>query len=1120
MKRQSIIATIVLITLCVSHFTASALPTSRFASNSKLSTGRWAKIRVSETGVHQITAQQLADLGFKDISKVKVFGKGGYVLKETLNNNQPDDISQIAIYCTDDKVFFYAQGATEMVANATSSNPYYTGIVNPYSLYGYYFITDSDDYGTILLENSIDDVASATSSTSQSYDYVFHNNELISLLNSGKTFYGEDLTMPYNISFNLPNRVKGTPINVAFSVGASVSTTCTIDATVNDKNINLYSYSLSRLGSSKHFEICSPYGSAPDVPLADSYSFKVNINSSSISLARLDYVSATYTRENVLHADSAQMRMAFYKANKSEKVVISSKADHLIVWDVTNGKPRKQYNLSGKLLAFIPNSINSWEEYVAFCPEKDVKPVIIEGVIENQNLHALSTPDFVIIHPKNFKTQADRLANIHHTYDGYDVLTIDEELIFNEFSSGTPDATAYRLFLKMLYDRNPGKLKYLLLLGCGSYDNRGINGFKSENQLLTYQSSDSNGLVSSYTTDDYFGFLADRSGVNIPTDILTICVGRIPAKDEIDANAAINNLVDYISHQESEAWKSNMLIISDKGDKDLHTTQAEGLESIVRSITGENNFNIEKIYQEWYTSPEIITDNISNGAENMGRNRLHNLLNEGLLYVSYIGHAGPTVITHDNRLWTSERIRVTKYKHLPFFSIAACETAKFDDIKRSFCEELVLAENGGAIGVVAAARTVYSSQNDMLNKAIGRSLFTLKDDGTYRTIGEACKEGKKSFGTSSNYNKLSFTLFGDPAVRFRFPINRCKISHINGKTVNDKAQIALSTMSTITISGCVNALNGNLDTNFNGTATISLFDKARYYKNLVSPSTKDTFSCDYPREKLCHGTTNVRNGKFTISLTIPRHCYADGDTCVISVFAQSTDHQLASGSENRFVITQAKTTITDNKAPKFTEVLINGLKADDIVSVGSNPTIQFTATDNLGIVTQPSAIQGTMKLSIDGGKINIPAVSNYTQAFDNGTRVVGNVPLHDLTTGKHTLRIELSDHAGNSAVKEVVFYVVNNSLRCTLQSASESTRTPIELSLITDYHMLHCTYFITDISGNIIKSEQNGDYEFIWDLTDYEGNRVKPGKYTAYATFSGDDGQGTSPSIKIVVLEQ
>ncbi|MDQ9827223.1 C25 family cysteine peptidase, partial [Acinetobacter baumannii] len=72
------------------------------------------------------------------------------------------------------------------------------------------------------------------------------------------------------------------------------------------------------------------------------------------------------------------------------------------------------------------------------------------------------------------KDEAERLAQFHREYDRMDVTVVNQDEIFNEFSGGNRDAMAYRLFCKMLYDRDPNKFKYLLLFGKGTYDNRMI----------------------------------------------------------------------------------------------------------------------------------------------------------------------------------------------------------------------------------------------------------------------------------------------------------------------------------------------------------------------------------------------------------------------------------------------------------------------------------------------------------------------------------------------------------------------------------------------------------------------------------------------------------------------
>lgn len=1121
MKTRVIIGFILLFTIISTSNKTFALPTTQFSSTSKLASGKWVKIQVSETGIHEISAKQLAEMGFSDISKVKIFGKGGYVIDEVLNENIVDDLPQVPTTTYNGKIIFYAKGATQMTIDQSAENPYYIGKINPYSKYGHYFVTDSDNFQALNINTTTLQETTGNINQHVCYDYVYHNNEIFSFLCSGKTFYGENLLENYNLTFSMPNRVESYPITLSFSLGSDVSATKTVSASINGTDIPLTSNSIPKLGSNRKFEICSPIGSSSTITPADNYSLKINIAGSGVNSANLDYYAITYIKDTSFPSDSTQMRLGFINPTMAHRVELKNIHEIVYVWDVTHDQPKNQFTLNegeGNNI-FQLSSTDNWAQHIAFKPSKQLKPVTILGTINNSNLHSMETPDMVIIHPANFKAQAEKLAEIHRTIDKFDVIVAEEQAIFNEFSSGTHDAMAYRLFLKMLYDRNPKKLKYLLLFGCGSYDNRRINGGKSENQLLTYQSDDSQGTVSSYTTDDFFGFLADGSGKSIPSDILSISVGRIPAKMIEEAEAAIAKIYNYITATDFEEWKSNLLIISDKGDNDLHTSQAEGLEDVLLKTMKNEGLNIEKAYQEWYTRTSLNEN--TGGTENDGRDKIERLLKEGLSFVSYIGHAGPISLTHDDRIWNKAKVSSTKYKSLPFFSIAGCDAAQFDNESRCISEEFVLTPEGGAIGVLAATRTVYSSQNDKLNKAIAEKLYSLNENGEYRTLGEACTDAKKTFGTAYNYNKLSFTLFGDPAVKFRFPINRCKINTINDITIGSE-DIALSPLSTVKIAGVINTESDIIDESFNGEATITIYDKAVKFKDITSPSTKVVYPSFYPREKLCHTTVKVEKGKFNASITLPANCLAQGDSCLIRVFAKSQNNDLASGSENRFIINACDNTIqiNDDKAPKITQISIDGQNAKNKVYVSSNPIITFSITDNYAINTKANDIQGSMKLLVDNGKVNIQSLSNHTTALDGGKAVNGNIQLHNLSKGKHSIYIEASDIAGNSTSKEYIFYVVEDNADCELTTTEEAVSTSATFKMNTEYNVDKCFIHIRDNANNIVLAKEISGTSFSWDLKDRNGNRAKPGRYSVYSSFYGDGAYGIAEPINIIVLKK
>lgn len=69
-------------------------------------------------------------------------------------------------------------------------------------------------------------------------------------------------------------------------------------------------------------------------------------------------------------------------------------------------------------------------------------------MIANQDHHADDFIDMLIVIPASgeLAQQAERLKTIHETNDNLRVRIIPADELYNEFSSGTPDANAYRRY--------------------------------------------------------------------------------------------------------------------------------------------------------------------------------------------------------------------------------------------------------------------------------------------------------------------------------------------------------------------------------------------------------------------------------------------------------------------------------------------------------------------------------------------------------------------------------------------------------------------------------------------------------------------------------------------------
>ena len=86
----------------------------RYTGISKLNSGYWVKIRISESGIYQISYDDLRAWGFVDPAKVKLYGYGGAMLPEDFQKPYIDDLPEVPVMRYGERMIFYAQGSREM----------------------------------------------------------------------------------------------------------------------------------------------------------------------------------------------------------------------------------------------------------------------------------------------------------------------------------------------------------------------------------------------------------------------------------------------------------------------------------------------------------------------------------------------------------------------------------------------------------------------------------------------------------------------------------------------------------------------------------------------------------------------------------------------------------------------------------------------------------------------------------------------------------------------------------------------------------------------------------------------------------------------------------------------
>ncbi len=1113
-----------------------AFSTSHYAQSSRLASGKWVKIAIPETGIYEITDDELVAMGFSNPASVQIYGCGGAPISETLNGNYPDDLQPISVARLGGKLCFYGVGPVNMsISGPRTDTPYFSRTFNSYSTRGYYFLHEGDNL------TSVETVAAAstrgTTERPTSLGYYYHERDITSVSHSGKNMLGEDLGSGLTLGYTLPG-IASPDLTVNITVGATVTymsyaqasitagdSTYTVPYTTTQNRI----YVASTLNM--NYVTTSPVAVVSLDTIRPTGDITVSINNSvgSTSMAKLDNFIITYNKSNaIVDGHDGQMTMGFASPSLSDVVVLPDASDNIVVWNIDNPLSPVQYattvstdsldNVVGR--EFTPGLSAQSAQYVAFDPSATLKKVESYETVANQNLHAMEVPTMLIITDSVFMEQAQRIAQLHKDLDGVEVAVVDQKQVFNEFSSGTPDAMAYRLLCKMLYDRDNTTFKHLLLMGPMSYDNRGLSTTKPY-RLMSYQSEESASQDGSYVSTDFFAFLDDNSGSasTLRSDNMRIGVGLYPVTSESEARSDVDKLIKYAATPDYGVWRNNALIMADTGNDDAHIFEADGVNNLIETELG-TGINTNKVYVDMFQR------SISDGkTSSEARRRIADYLEAGQYFATYVGHAGPLNFTTTN-LWTSSLAQSTSYAHLPILTTACCEVAEYDNDERGIAEHMFHNATGGAIAMVATPRLTLNTENEIMNRNFVKTVFSYGTNGYMPTLGEAYMKMKQNYGVASNGNKLCYTLLGDPMIKINYPKSLFAITTINGQAV-ESAEVTVTPMQQLTITAQVlKEGTQEVNTDFNGDATLTLYDAKRLLKTVTRtvsavPTTRDIY---YPRDVLAQVQGRVVNGQFTGSVVVPRHAKALDETALIRIYAHQDDSEnMVNGQLGGITIGQYDegSALSDDAAPTITSMFLNDETTfGDGATVPANSTLYITASDDLGINTQTSSVGNTMKLLLDGGKTSYTQVKENAIATNDGRDLSITYPLDGIATGIHTLTFTVFDVAGNSASRTISF-IVTGSSDITLSARELPARDQATLDLdcgdIAPSPMVNLR--VTDAHGNTVWTRSTSSFPVTWDLKDLSGNRVPAGLYKFMGNYDNGSSYGGTNIGDLIVID-
>ncbi len=755
--------------------------------------------------------------------------------------------------------------------------------------------------------------------------------------------------------------------------------------------------------------------------------------------------------------------------------------------------------------------------------------------ITNQDHHADSAVQMVIIIPTSQKLleQARRLKQLHEEHDSLRVSIVPADELFNEFSSGTPDVSAYRRYLKMFYDRadSDDELpRYLLLLGDGAWDNRMVStawrSYQPDDFLLCYESENSFSNTYSFVSDDFFCLLDDEETIKTGSSYRgkpDVAVGRIPARTVEEAKIAVDNVIAYVGNSQAGSWQNTICMMADDGNGNRHMEDAEAVASVVNST--DKAYHIKKVYWDAYTREVSLTGNSYPEVERL----LKQQMNDGALIMDYSGHGAAYCIAHEKVLQLADFKNASSGGRMPVWITASCDIAPFDTQEENIGETALFNANGGAIAFLGTARTVFMTQNRQTNKAFMRRVLD-STDGKPNTIGEALRQAKNDLvddGGDTSQNKLHYVLLGDPAVALARPTQQIVIDSVAGKAVAD-GDVHLNAGSSVTVKGHVEGLPS-----FTGIASLTVFDveetivcKLNEYDSSYPDVTNYTYQT---RPNIIYsGSDSIVGGQFTLTFAVPKDISYSSESGQIIAYGVSDDRLTeAHGQHTGLVLDGDELPESDGVGPNI-YCYLNSETFQNGGTVNSTPYFYATLTDKDGINAAGSGIGHDMELIVDGDMQRTYNLNSYFQ-FDFGDYRSGTVgySLPTLSDGPHKLLFRAWDVLNNASTAELQF-VVDSALEpsiinvvCTKNPASTTTRFLIDHDRTGSE--MDVTLQVLDTSGRLLwQRTETGvatdhTYTVDWDLTTSSGSRLRSGVYLYRILVSSGGSSEASVARKLIV---
>ena len=746
---------------------------SAFAqTDSKLSTGKWVKIGITQNGIYKIDANWLdknkIDRASLNPKQVSLHSTAPGILPQDLKIPRPQDLEEIPIYFegeqdnkwdANDSFIFWGNSPHNI--RFDFQQKIWVQELHAYSDSSFYFMRLDDPAAKRIVEEK------ATSGESKTLDYawsIFHYEpETYNLIQSGRQWVGDAFygTNNKTVQYSLADYKLGmnSKLGGRFYSSSTQEGLFTFDIIGNTiGNLKIPAISGGRYDNKANFQDLNIW-LAPQ--LKDNlWNWTINYKNTT-GTGYLDYLSLQYPRIfNAKHDNPLYLLPNTTDSSYSISLINANAATQIWLRNGTSNWSKMINYTSTLKLNVKPES-----QLLLIDSQKAISPSFVK-ILPNQNINKEIGYELLIISSPALKEAANALAKYKSSSQNIPTKVVDTEQIYHEYSGGKQDVTAIRDFVYRQYKSPNSALKYVILFGDASIDYKGKSAVSTDIEkncfVPTYQSIESFQPLLSYSSDDYFGLLNPEEGDWLEGEktnkkTLQLAIGRIPAKNPSEANFFVNKLIAFIESKKNTRFKPEVLAwVADDGDANIHIQDAENFSNLM--IKDAHDVSIKKLYLDQFE--QEMTGGMYTSKK--AKDALLSLFNSEADFIHFIGHGSESGWTDEKILTNNDLVGLRNLQHLPFLLTATCQFGRFDDPNQlSGAEISLMSTKGGAIGLISTTRPVFQSSNYLFGQSFYKNLIDHKTQVKYR-VGDLFKETKNSSQTGVINRNIS--LLGDPTL--------------------------------------------------------------------------------------------------------------------------------------------------------------------------------------------------------------------------------------------------------------------------------------------------------------------------------------------------------------------